>query len=242
MLNTMGLMKYNVLNLGAADFQFGHEFLEKLRAEIPFPYIASNLIYKGGTPPWASKYIIIEAGGIKVGILGVVPPDDLAHFLTPDQEKVIQAVPPETALNRLIPEVKEKSDLIILLSQLDSRELYTMLESVKGIDFSISAGPQVNLKGLTRPEGTTLLYTGARGKALGFLKVTLDNKRVPRILERKNIQMICSVPDDLEMAELITKHKEVLNKVKMAEEHKELTRGLEMSPEEFMKRYQQEQK
>jgi len=54
--------------------------------------------------------------------------------------------------------------------------------------------------------------------------------------------MICSVPDDLEMAELITKHKEVLNKVKMAEEHKELTRGLEMSPEEFMKRYQQEQK
>ena len=115
----MELMRYDALNLGSPEFMFGKEFLEQARSQVSFPYIASNLLDGGSRIPWTREYIIKEVGGIKVAILGVLDPDGLTRL--PDRERVkgLEAIPPEAALNRLLPEVRGKADLVILLSQFD---------------------------------------------------------------------------------------------------------------------------
>ena len=113
----MELMQYDALNLGGPEFTFGKGFLEQTRSKISFPYIASNLLDGGSRIPWTREYIIKEVGGIKVAILGILDPDGFTRL--PDQEQVkgLEAIPPEAALKKLLPELRGKADLVILLSQ-----------------------------------------------------------------------------------------------------------------------------
>ena len=224
-LDAMALMRYDVLNLGVLDLQFGSEFLEDARKKVSFPFLAANLRYKDSQPPWAKEYIITEVGGIKIGLLGVVDPKRLPEFLTPEQQKLLLAIPPEEALNKLVPEVRQKADLVILLSQFSTTELLGLFKSVKGIDLSITAGcrevvaEMVNpgemhapgcggggaddqtATGDIHPDGPVLLYAGPKGMALGKVTIMLDDQGTPQISENQYITLDNSFSgdDDLQM-------------------------------------------
>ena len=246
-LKAMELMGYDALNLGSQEFNFGKEFLEHTRSHVSFPYIASNLVYDGGRLPWTQEYIIKEVGGIKVAILGVLNPDDLAQL--PDQEHVkgLEAVPPEAVLKRLLPEVRGKTDLVILLSRFDVEKTRELVQAVKGIDIAISSGGDDMY--YTKPlENGVVLQTGSLGKNLGLLKITLDEKRALCVSERKYISLDNSVPGNENIERLVKKFKEdqakevaALAKKQEEKTHQALMEGLKLSPQEFMERYRKEQ-
>ena len=246
MLKAMELMKYDALNLGTSDFQFGNEFLERSRSRVSFPYIASNLLYQVSRLPWTSEYIIKEAGGIKVAILGILDPDDLAKYLNKEQVKMLHAIPPETALKRLLPEVREKADLVILLSGLGTRETEALIKAVKGIDVALSVGNNDPLLG-GMPENTILLHTGYLGRELGLLKITLDDKRTLSVTDKRRLLLDRTVADNAEIAGLVNAFKKAANLAKEQAEqqekrqHREYMEGLKLSPQEFMERLQKEQ-
>jgi 5'-nucleotidase/UDP-sugar diphosphatase len=246
-LKAMALMGYDALNLAGPEFNFGKEFLEHARAYVMFPYIASNLLFEGSRPSWIREYIIQEVGGIKVAILGVLNPDGLAQLHNQEQVKDLQVIPPEAALNRLLPEVRGKADLVVLLSGLGSRETEALVKAVQGIDVAISSGSDDPLLGGT-PKNTILLHTGYLGRSLGLLKVTLDEKRTLSVTDEKHIHLGHDVPDNAEIAGLVgafkkTREKEAadLAKKQWEKTHKERMEVLQLSPEEFMERYRKEQ-
>ena len=184
----MELMGYDALNLGSSEFIFGKEFLEQTRSHVSFPYISSNLLSGGSRLPWTREYIIKEIGGIRVAILGVLNPDVLRKL--PDQEQVkgLEVIPPEAALNKLLPEVRGKADLVILLSQFDVKKTLALVKAVKGVDVAISsASDDVSFPPATDKETAVLLQTGSQGKTLGLVKFTLDEKRELRESDRRYI-------------------------------------------------------
>jgi len=196
----MERMGYDALNLGGPEFIFGKEFLEQKRPQISFPYIASNLFYRGSRLPWTREYLLKEVGGIKVAVLGVLDPDDLAQL--PDREKVkgLEAMPPEAALNRLLPEVRGKADLVILLSPFDAEKTLALVKAVKGVDVAISSGgDDVFFSTAPENEKTVLLQTGSKGKVLGLLKISLDEKPAYRVIERRYVSLDNSVPGNAEI-------------------------------------------
>ena len=136
-LKAMERMGYDALNLGIPELHFGKEFLERTRSQVSFPYIASNLLYDGGRLPWIREYVIKEVGGIKVAILGILDPDDFKKLPPRDDLKGFEVLPPEAVLNRLLPEVRGKADLVILLSQLSEAKTLALVEAVQGIDVAI---------------------------------------------------------------------------------------------------------
>jgi 2',3'-cyclic-nucleotide 2'-phosphodiesterase (5'-nucleotidase family) len=247
MLNAMELMGYDALNLGSPEFNFGKEFLEHTRSHVSFPYIASNLRYGGSKLPWTREYIIKEVGGIKVAILGVLNPDGLTQIPNQEQVKGLEVIPPETALNRLLPEVREKADLVILLSQFDVKETIALVKATKGVDVAISSGSD-DIFYAEAPENNVLLQTGSQGKTLGLLKITLDEKRVLSVSERKHVPLFSSVPGNGEIERLVETFKKDqakkdadLAKKQWEKTHEGLMEGLQLSPEEFMERYRKEQ-
>ena len=235
-LQAMELMGYNALNLGGPEFYFGKEFLEHARSHISFPYIASNLLYGGSRLSWTREYII------KVAILGIFNPDDLAQL--PDQELVkgLEVIPPEAALSRLLPEVRGKADLVILLSQFDVEKTLALVKAVKGVDVAISSTSDDAFY-IARPEKetTVLLQTGFLGKSMGLLKLNLDEKGVLSVSERRYVLLDSSVPDNGEIERLVENHKKAQETAKLAITQKELMEGLKLSPEEFMERSRKEQ-
>jgi 5'-nucleotidase / UDP-sugar diphosphatase len=248
MFNAMELMGYDALNLGSPEFYFGKEFLEHTRPHVSFPYIASNLLYGGSRLPWIREYVIKEIGGIKVAILGILNPDGLAQL--PDQEQVkgLEVIPAEAALNRLLPEIRGKADLVILLSRFDLEKTHELVQAAKGIDIAISSGGDEVF--YSKPlQDTIILQTGSLGKTLGLIKITLDEKRALSVIERRYVPLNRSVPDNGEIGRLVEKFKkdqaikdEALAKKQWEKTQEGLMEGLKLSPEEFMERYRKEHK
>lgn len=237
----MERMGYDALNLGGPEFNFGKEFLEQKRPHLSFPYIASNLLYGGSRLPWTREYLLKEVGGIKIAVLGVLDPDDLAQLPDREQVKGLEAMPPEAALRRLLPEVRGKADLVILLSQFDTEKTLALVKGVKGVDVAISSGSD-DLFFPTAPENekTLLLQTGSKGKVLGLLKISLDEKPTLQVIERRYVPLNNSVQGNAEIEGLVEKLKKA-RETKKQENERALLEGLKLSPEEFMERYRKEQ-
>lgn len=254
-LKAMALMGYDALNLGSPEFNFGKEFLEHTHSQVSFPYIASNLLYGGSRLPWTREYIIKEVGGIKVAILGVLDPDGLAQLPDQGQVKGLEVIPPEAALNRLLPEVRGKVDLVILLSRFGAEKTLALVKAVKGVDVAISSGSDDQFLAKA-PENTVLLHTLYLGRTMGLVKIALDEKRTPRVTEKRHLPLGDSVPDNEEVAKLLRPFREArekaaadlvkkqaadLAKKQWEQTHRELMEGLQLSPEEFMERNRKEQ-
>ena len=111
-----------------------------------------------------------------------------------------------------------------------------------------SASDNVFFPPATEKETAVLLQTGSLGKAVGLLKITLDEKRALRVTEKKYIPLDNSVPGNQEIERLVATFKkaheteqEKLRRERQAKIRKEQTEMLQVSPKEFMERYRKEQ-
>ncbi|MHB8773166.1 MAG: bifunctional UDP-sugar hydrolase/5'-nucleotidase [Syntrophales bacterium] len=239
-LKAMELMGYDALNLGSPELYFGRKFLAHTRSSVPFPYLASNLLYGGGRLPWAREYIIKEVGGIRVAILGILGPEALKDVPRRDQEKEFEVIPPKAALERLLPEIRKMADLVVLLSQLDEEETRTLLQTANGIDVMVIPQSKQALVTITPPEKMVVVRTGTDGMTLGMVTVRLDNKRFPTVSERRTIPLDGSVPDNKEILRLVETQKRE-QALQQEREKRELIEGLKLTPQEFMERHRRKE-
>ena len=201
-------MGYDALNLGVPELSLGKEFLEFTRSRVSFPYIASNLLYRGGRPLWIREYAIKEVGGVKVAILGVLDPEDLKQISGLDNAKGFEAISPQAALARLVPEIRLKADLVVLLSQfgeLGEKKIRALVEAVPGIDVAVFSEKNY----LVQPPEKNVIFleTKNRGRLIGLVTITLDSKGARSVGERRLIQLDKSVPDNGEILGLVQTYK-----------------------------------
>jgi 5'-nucleotidase/UDP-sugar diphosphatase len=234
----MERMGYDALNLGIPELLFGKAFLERTRSQVSFPYIASNLLYGGGRLPWIREYVIKEVGGIKVAILGILDPEDFKKIPLGGDVKGFEVISPEAALDRLLPEVRGKADLVILLSQLNEVKNRALVEAVREMDVVIYS----ERGRLVQPPEKNVIFleTRTRGMTMGLLTITLDDKGARSVNERRYLYLDPSVPDNGEIQALVSTYKKE-QEIKKEEKDKELMEGLRLTPEQFMERYRKEQ-
>ena len=160
-----------------------------------------------------------------------------------DDVKGFEVIPPKAALDRLLPEARGKADLVILLSQLGEAENHALVEAAQGIDVVITSAYNETLS-LKPPENTVILNAVSNGIAMGLVTIMLDDKRVLSVSERRNVPLDRSVPDNEEISGLVETYKETYKKeqeIKKEKMERELMEGLQLTPEEFMERYQKKQ-
>jgi 5'-nucleotidase/UDP-sugar diphosphatase len=238
-LQAMELMGYDALNLGIPELLLGKEFLERTSSQVTFPYIASNLLYGGSRLPWTREYVIKEVGGMKVAILGILDPDDLKKIPPHDDVKGFTVISPGDALDRLLPEVRGKADLVILLSQLGEARTLALVEAARGIDVAISSRPGSVLKVKPPENAAVILDAGSEGLTMGLVTITLDGKRV-LMSEGRDVPLDLSVPDNKRILGLVETYKKE-QAIKEEKMEKERMEWLQLTPEEFIKRYRERQ-
>jgi 2',3'-cyclic-nucleotide 2'-phosphodiesterase/3'-nucleotidase len=149
----MNAMHYDAAACGNHEFNFGEEVLWKAKREARFPILAANMKqdYKGGTE-FFQPYIIKKMGGVRVAIVGFVTPgvprwEIPAHYKGYQFEQIVEAA------RRVIPEVRKKADLVVVIAhsglgrdpKLDKPSdatdeitgenvIYALAEAVPGID------------------------------------------------------------------------------------------------------------
>ena len=250
-LKAVNLMGYAAMNIGTGEFSLGANFLREKSADLNFPLVASNLSYAEGASPFTKKYVMAQAGGLKVAILGVMSPGILEKIPRSGTFGVVEVIPPGEALESLLPGIRKEADIVILLSQLGLTETKKLVDALKGIDLAIYGGKDNKPAGCgkeIKPESsagkskTPALKASFRGIHLGYVRLTVGNAGRVAVDNRKMIFLNNAVAMDDSILKITGKdiYKKVaeVERRKMEQEIEELHK---LTPMEYMEKLLTEQ-
>jgi 2',3'-cyclic-nucleotide 2'-phosphodiesterase (5'-nucleotidase family) len=171
---TMEDMGYLATTPGVRELSNWSLFKE-LTASSSIQSVSSNLsVVEGGVEKAAGiDYLVTEIGGVEVGFFALIGSNELTTVKK--QEGVeFKSVDPVRAASRIVPELREQVEVVVLMSQLSPNETRNLIESVPGIDVALY-GRQPSWKQRARTIGSTICQeTGLRGQYLGELVLIVD--------------------------------------------------------------------
>ena len=74
-MTAMNFMGYDAMTLGNHEFNWGIPTMLQILGQAEFPVLAANVLDKDGGFVTGAGWTIIEKGGVKVAVIGVVTPD-----------------------------------------------------------------------------------------------------------------------------------------------------------------------
>ena len=113
MIRWMNWMNYDAFVPGVRDFDQGVANLERLNNEANFPFLAANLMGVGGI----KDNKILDFGGVKIGVIGLITPF-ISDGLLPENYEGVSVVSLLETLKDQISTIREEVDLIFVLSHL----------------------------------------------------------------------------------------------------------------------------
>jgi 5'-nucleotidase / UDP-sugar diphosphatase len=168
------VMGLDVFTPGETDFVFGLPFLQELAKRVTFDVVAANLVDpKTGQPVFGKAYTIKELkGGLRVGITGIV--DEGIRFPTYIDATGFKVLPAAETLKRLMPELKEKADFLVLLSHAGVDRSKAIASEVPGFNLVVVGHGEPIIKDLEKSGGATMLATGGVGQFIGRIDLGLS--------------------------------------------------------------------
>ena len=185
-------MGYDAMAIGNHEFEYGVEILEWQKNRVPFPVLGANLFYKNTYHPYAQAHAIIERGGIRIGVIGIMG-QDAATAIIPSYIEPLDVIEPAIAVRKSVMELRDQVDLIVLLThQGKTAPMQTDAESdprlnrgvaveielaaaVPGIDVLFSGHADAGtVEPVVEPtNGTLIMQTHGQATHLGYLKVAI---------------------------------------------------------------------
>ncbi len=180
LLDHVAQLDYPVLAVGQWDLNYGLSFLKEQAVKRKLHYISANLRGGEGGKLLFDPYAVVKKGGLRIGIISVLGQSYTITTMSAHVDKfVIDS--PRDALDKYLPELRKKSDLIILLSAAstrDTRELLTDLGSGSGIDICVEGADLREYRRLNRVGDIYLVSANPQGKYLGQLDLEVTPKGV----------------------------------------------------------------
>jgi len=183
-------MGYTALCIGKRDLAGSTMFLLEETMKRGLRPLSSNLRYKGKAV--FEPYGIFDVNGTKVGVLAVTSPE-LNQRTKADGVEVLD---PSARLKSLVPELKNRVDVIILLSNLSEFEDRKLVSTVDGIDVIIGSGPGGQRYQPLKIGRTYLLRDHPKGKSVGKVVVKLNSEGGIQGLNNELHQLQARLPVD----------------------------------------------
>ena len=186
-------MGYDAMAIGNHEFEYGVDVFEWQKNRAPFPVLGANFFYKDTDHPFAQAHAVVERGGVRIGVIGIMGQDAVSAII-PSYIAPLDVTVPSLAVQKSIDELRGQVDLIVLLThQGKTAPMQTDAESdprlQRDIDADIALAGAVDrvdvlLAGhadagtpepVVHPDtGTLIMQTYGQATHLGFLQLTLD--------------------------------------------------------------------
>lgn len=180
----LNLLDFDAITLGNHEFDYGLSWLLSILKPAKFSTLAANLTFN---PVPATKefkklspikeYEIFTRGGVKIAVIGLVTNDYVKSF----QTKVLSA---EEVLKELVPKVRKKADIVVLLSHLGTDRDIEVARAVDGIDLIVGGHSHTRLSTYIVENNTYITQTGAWGSYVGVIDLSVKNKAIDSIAYR----------------------------------------------------------
>lgn len=201
-LQAYEMMGYDAVNLGATEVSLSADKLRELVGHFG-GFVSTNVVDKSGQPLCPPSRIVTlpDTGGYTIGILGIVddtvPPQDLGEG--------VRILPPEDILPRHLPDLRKKSDLVVLLAFASEERMKALAERFYEIDVIVGGD-------VLQPSGTpdlanrsTIVYITDKGKGVGRLDLAPGPQGL-QLLANDIKVLVEETPPNPDMSALIEKY------------------------------------
>jgi 2',3'-cyclic-nucleotide 2'-phosphodiesterase (5'-nucleotidase family) len=187
-------MGYHAVNLGHREARLAPEVLASFREECD-RLVSANLVDAKGEPVVAPYVVVALEDGTRVGIIGVMDDSLPARELG----KGLALLPPDTALGRYLPELRKKSDVVVLLAFADEETMLNLANLFYEINVAVGGRvKQSSAKALTLNQAVGVAITD-KGKKIGRLELDVAGG-VVRARTNTVVALTKAVPDEVRAA------------------------------------------
>lgn len=158
---------YAALNAGAREAALPVAALRQLGAESPVPFISANLRDSASGVALLPGWTITRRAGRRVAFVGVVDPRTLAQ----GPGEGVEIEPMETCLARVLPELKDRADLIVLLAYADEAALTALAGRFYEVAAVLGGAVSQPAPRLFKENRSLVYYTGNDAKSYGRLEL-----------------------------------------------------------------------
>jgi 2',3'-cyclic-nucleotide 2'-phosphodiesterase (5'-nucleotidase family) len=182
LLEGMAQLGYRAVNVGERDLALGYDDFVKNVDGIGLEFVSANIVKQGTREPVFKPWTIVEVkppeGGsaIKVGVIGVVRFNPVWQKAGPAGSNLGLA-PPLEMVKKYLPDVRAKSDIVVLLSALGRDDAGRIAREAPGIDFVLGSYGGIYNANEETEGAARLFYTGNQGRRVGETRLFLDAAR-----------------------------------------------------------------
>lgn len=116
-ITAMNRIGYDAMAVGNHEFNFGLEVLRRAEEEAAFPFLSANTIDERTGEPAFPPYVVLEAGAVRVGVLGLITPN-VPGWEQPANYRGLRFEPMDSGARRWVPVLREREgcDVVVVLA------------------------------------------------------------------------------------------------------------------------------
>lgn len=177
----MNRLGYDAATLGNHEFDHGQAFLGRMIDSMEFAVVCANVVSDTCTFPQLPPYAVVERGGLKIGVVGVVtnyegpghPAGKRSSF------EGLEFPDPQQAAIRWAEALRPEVDLLVLVSHMgDERDAELLAREGR---YDVVIGGHTHELRDTVVNGTLLTQTGKKLANVGVTKIRMRGKKVAGI-------------------------------------------------------------
>lgn len=170
-LRAMDRMRYDAMTLGELELARGADYVRAILDSTRVPVTLANVTFAGSGKPVGEKFILKKVGGVTCGVIGLVGPD-LGDGAAKLADLGFAIEDPIAAAKRLVPEVKAKADVVVVLAHIPAADAAKLPESVPGIG-AVILGHYPGTEAPTAIGGAVVIRSGQRGQYVGETRIAM---------------------------------------------------------------------
>jgi len=209
LVDAMRRMGYDAAGFGLSDLKYDLGDLIAVASEVdgkPGLFISSNVALLGWDAGFTGKPRVIEAGGLKIGVIAVLGREFQKEILS----KEILFEDPEKAARQQAAELRPRCDVLILLAHASRQESLELAKKVGPFDLVVTSGGAPEPPAQPQPiEGQKgwLIEVGEKGMYAAVVGM-YDDPQQPRRYQR--VVLDSRYPDSEAMRQIMAAYQEQL--------------------------------
>jgi len=176
MVDAMNRLGYDVVTLGEREFSFGQAFLLNTFKKTKIDVVSANLVYADTKKPFVKPYVIRKMCNARVAFFGLIGNDmKIRTLLT---ERALEIKDPIATAKALVPELRKKADIIVLLSHIGLTEGQRLTLEAPGIDVMVFGHQPGLFREIAKTNNVINTRAGERGQYIPGIHLVVEDGKI----------------------------------------------------------------
>jgi 5'-nucleotidase len=175
-VSAMADVGYDALCIGNHEFDHGVEALRSMLEQVELPHVGANLLVAegAGRVGWTKPYRVVERGGLRIALVGLVTP--VTPAISHVSARSIVFEDPVTTLRRMLPGLRDQSDLVIPLTHLGIEEDRRLARELPELPLIVGGHSHTYLNEGIAEGDTLIVQAGNKATVLGRVDLWVDRE------------------------------------------------------------------